>query len=310
MTLARFIAARLLQAILSLLVVLALLFILLEYLGSPIESRLPMTATEQDRQNLIERYGLDDPLPVQYVRYIANAVQGDFGESITHGRPVSEIIGSRLPNTLLLSGIASAFSIAIAIPLGVYSAVKRGKAADVLVRLTSITGQSLPPFWVGLILVWVFALGLGWFPTGGMDGWRSFVLPVITMSLFIAPALLRITRSAMMTILESDYIRFARALNLPERVVIWRYAFRSAAVPIVTYAGLISLATLTGAVITETVFSWPGIGSLAVQTVFNRDFPVIETIVVISTSLYLLVNLLLDIAYGYLDPRIRHGGTS
>lgn len=307
MTMARFVASRLLQAVASLLVVLALLFILVEFLGSPIEARLPMTATEQDRQNLIEKYGLDDPVPVQYVRYIANAVRGDFGESITHGRPVSELIGARLPNTLLLSGIASGISIILAIPLGVHAAVRRGRAADVLVRLASITGQSLPPFWIGLILVSIFALGLGWFPTGGMSGWRSFVLPVITMSLFIAPGLLRITRSAMMTVLESDYIRFARALNLPDRVIVWRYALRAAAVPIVTYAGLISLATLTGAVVTETVFSWPGIGSLAVQTVFNRDFPVIETIVVISTSIYLLVNLLLDITYGYLDPRIRHG---
>jgi ABC-type dipeptide/oligopeptide/nickel transport system permease component len=253
-----------------------------------------------------ERWGLDRPLIVQYGIWLGRAVRGDLGESLRALRPVKTIIIERIPATLQLAVSAAIFSVIVGVPLGVLSAVKRGSLLDYAGRTLALFGQALPPFWLGIMLILLFAVRIDWLPTSGRGGITHYILPSITLGWLTASGLLRIVRSSMLEVLDSEYIKLARAKGVSNRSVIWKHAFRNALLAPLTYAGLLLAAFITGAVVTETVFGWPGLGRLAVQSVNNNDFPTMTGIVLLFTVSYLGMNLLVDIAYAYIDPRIRY----
>jgi ABC-type dipeptide/oligopeptide/nickel transport system permease component len=253
-----------------------------------------------------ERWGLDKPLIVQYSIWLGRAARGDLGESLRALRPVKTVIMERIPATLQLAASAAFFSVIVGVPLGVLSAVKRGSLLDYAGRTLALFGQALPPFWLGIMLILLFAVRIDWLPTSGRGGITHYILPSITLGWLTASGLLRIVRSSMLEVLDSEYIKLARAKGVSNRSVIWKHAFRNALLAPLTYAGLLLAAFITGAVVTETVFGWPGLGRLAVQSVNNNDFPTMTGIVLLFTVSYLGMNLLVDIAYAYIDPRIRY----
>ena len=301
----RYLLTRLLQAAASVAAMTLIIFVLSHTLGDPLDARLSLTATAEDRANLAREFGLDRPLWEQYVTYVGRLARGDLGRSITFDRPVASLIGDRLAATLTLAVAANLLSLAVGVPLGVLTAVRAGSQLDRVIRVAVVAGQSMPPFWTALGLVLLFAVNLRWLPTSGLRGPGSYVLPVTTMTLFIVPGIVRLVRAAMLEALAADFIRFGRSLRIPERLLVWRYGLRAASLPVLTFASLIFLSSLTGAVVTETVFAWPGLGRLVVQSVFNRDFPLVEGIVVLFSVLYSLGNLVVDLLYTLLDPRIR-----
>ena len=301
----RYLLTRLLQAAASVAAMTLIIFVLSHTLGDPLDARLSLTATAEDRANLAREFGLDRPLWEQYVTYVGRLARGDLGRSITFDRPVASLIGDRLAATLTLAVAANLLSLAVGVPLGVLTAVRAGSRLDRVIRVAVVAGQSMPPFWTALGLVLLFAVNLRWLPTSGLRGPGSYVLPVTTMTLFIVPGIVRLVRAAILEALAADFIRFGRSLRIPERLLVWRYGLRAASLPVLTFASLIFLSSLTGAVVTETVFAWPGLGRLVVQSVFNRDFPLVEGIVVLFSVLYSLGNLVVDLLYALLDPRIR-----
>ncbi len=302
-----YLASRILQAFVSLLAMTVVIFFLVRLTGDPLAARLPIEATEGDRQQMSRDLGLDRPLPVQYWIFLTDLAQGDLGTSVTY-RPqsVAGIIKDNWTATFKLALVANVLSLIAAISLGVIAALRKDGIWDAFVRVLALIGQSAPSFWVGLMLMSIFAVRLGWVPTSGASGVKSYILPATTMALFIMPGTMRLIRSAMIEVLDSDYVKLERGLGWPERLIIWRYALRNAAIPAVTFAGMMLLASMAGAVVTETVFAWPGLGRLAVQAVSNRDFPLVQGIVLTFTAAYLLGNLLIDLLYGFIDPRIRY----
>lgn len=250
--------------------------------------------------------GLDRPLVVQYAIWIADAVRGDFGQSLSQRTNSLEVIAARIPATLQLALGAFAFALLVGLPLGVLSAVKRGSAVDYLGRAVALFGQALPPFWLGIMLILIFAVRLGWLPTSRQGGIENFILPSITLGWLAASGILRLVRSSMLEVLDSEYVKLARAKGVGRLHVVWKHAFRNAILAPLTYAGLLLASLITGAVVTETVFAWPGLGRLAVQAVYANDFPVITGVVMLFTVVYVGMNFLIDVAYGYFDPRIRY----
>ncbi len=249
--------------------------------------------------------GLDKPLPIQYLVWARGAVQLDFGNSLREQVPATGVVTRRLLATLTLGAGAYLFGLVIGLPLGVFSSVTRGTAWDLLGRSFALLGQAMPTFWLGIMLILVFAVQFNWLPVSGRGGVSTYVLPSITLGWFFAAGLLRLTRSAMLEVLDSEYIKLARAKGVARWAVIWKHAFRNAVIVPLTYAGLFMAALMTGAVVTETVFAWPGLGRLAIDSVFANDFPVISALVMLATAGYLLINLLVDLLYSVLDPRIR-----
>jgi peptide/nickel transport system permease protein len=266
-------------------------------------------------QEMTETLGLNDPLPVQYGRWIGNVMQGDFGVSYNTIAPVTKLLGERLPNTLLLAGTALLISITVAIPLGAYSAVKRNSPIDRLVTSFTFLGISIPVFWLGIMLIVLFSVTLRWLPAGGMstigegfslqDRVKHLIMPVFVLSMANLAELTRYTRSGMVTVLNEEYIRTARAKGLGQRNVIIGHALRNAVIPVVTIIGVLLPRAVSGAAITEAVFSWPGMGSLAVEAATTRDYPVVLGTTITVASVVVLSSLITDLAYGYLDPRIR-----
>ena len=301
----RFVAERIAQAIVCLLVVSAIVFVLTRLTGDPVVLMLGDGSTEQDRQNLQKEMGLDQPLPVQYLAYLSKAVRGDFGQSIRTKRPALELVLERFPATLQLGLVSMAISLVLALLIGVNSAVHRGTALDHVGRLIAVLGQSLPSFWLGLILILVFAVWLRLLPTGGSGEWRHFILPAVTLGWYNVAVIMRLTRSSMLDVLGAEYVKLARAKGLSESAVIWKHAFRNAALPVVTFSSIVLVVMLGGAVVTETVFAWPGVGRLLMEAITWRDFPLVQTGVLLMSGLYVGVNLLVDLLYGYLNPRIR-----
>jgi peptide/nickel transport system permease protein len=297
---------RLVQMLLTLLVISIIVFGLSRLTGDPVEMMAGPWATAEDLTRIRARLGLDSPIVAQYARYIGRAVQGDFGESIRWHSDVMGIILDRFPNSLLLSMCAMVFAFGFGLPLGVISAVYRGRFFDTIAKFVALVGQSMPSFWIGILLIMAFALYVPLFPTSGIGTASHFVLPSITLGWFVAANIMRVTRSAVLDVLDSDYVRTARARGFPERTVIWDHALRNAAIPIVTVTALQAANILQGAVVTETVFAWPGLGKLAVDAVFARDFPVVQGAVLFGGLIYISVNLALDVLYGYLDPRISY----
>jgi peptide/nickel transport system permease protein len=305
---ARYLAGRVLQTLLSMLVVVSIVFVLTRLSGNPIYLLLDVNATQRDQDILTRHLGLDKPLPVQYGIYVMNIARGDFRTSIITRRPVTEHIWERLPATVELGFVAMLLSVLIGIPLGMYSAVRRGGAMDIGARIFAVLGQSMPTFWLGLMLILFFGVVLGVLPAGGRGGPLHLILPAFTLGYFTSAAILRLTRSAMLEVLASDYIKFARLKGLHEQVVLWKHGLRNALLPVVTFAVLLFVQFLGGAVVTETVFAWPGLGRLILESITTRDYPIVQAGVLVLSSLYLGGNLLVDLLYSYLNPRIRHAG--
>jgi peptide/nickel transport system permease protein len=291
----------------TLLLVSVIVFILGRLTGDPVALLLTEYSTEEDRIRLTRQLGLDKPLPEQYAIFIGNALRGDLGRSIRGERaPALELILERLPATVQLAVTAVLISFFIGLPLGVMAAVKKGSFLDTAVRILALIGQAAPVFWLGIVAMYVFSVQLALLPTSGYGEPKQFVLPVFTMSCFMVAAFLRLTRSGMLEALESEYVKLARIKGVSETVVIWKHALRNSLIPVVTYMGTIFGRMVTGTVVIETIFAWPGIGRLAFEAVMLRDFPVLQAVVLFMASAFLSINLIVDILYAYIDPRIRY----
>ena len=273
--------------------------------GDPAQLVAGMEASEQDVANVRRALGLDQPLYVQYMRFVSRAVLGDFGTSFRTGRGVLDEVGSRYMNTAVLGLAAMLVTLVLGGASGIISAVKKFTAVDNVSMLVSLLGVSMPTFFLGLLLMLVFSVYLGWFPLTGKGTWLHLVLPALTLGTPSAAVISRLTRSSLLEVLEQDYIRTARAKGLAEFVVINSHAIRNAMIPVVTVLGLQFGYLLGGAVVTETVFAWPGIGRLIVQAILARDFPVVQASVLFLAMTFVLLNLLTDLLYSFLDPRIR-----
>ena len=314
---------RLLQAILVLLLVALVAFTIFRYIGDPVESLLGQEATVADQRALIERLGLDDPIPVQYLRFVGNALQGNFGISYRTAEPVSRLIAERLPATLELALVSALFAMTLGTLLGIYTAIYRDGFVAHAIMSSSLIGVSLPTFLIGVLLIWVFAVELGWLPSFGRgetvqigfwstgfltaSGLKSLILPAITLGLYQMTLIMRLVRSEMLEVLRQDFIRFARARGLPERVVYFGHALKNTMVPVITIAGLQLGAIIAFALITETVFQWPGVGLMFVNAVFFVDIPVMSAYLLLVGTVFVVINLVVDLLYFAIDPRLRDG---
>ncbi|MEM7023217.1 MAG: ABC transporter permease [Pseudomonadota bacterium] len=303
----RYLAARVVQSLLALLAISVIAFGLSHLSGSPVDSMLPDDAGPEEAARLTKEWGLDRPLHVQYATFLANALQGNLGDSLKwRGETALGMVMQRLPATLQLGGFAVLVSTMIAVPIGVFAAVYKDSGLDSFAKMIALLGQAVPNFWLGIVLIWVFAVGLNWFPTSGRGGLSHMVLPAIAMGWFQVAALMRLTRSSMLEVLDSEYIKLARIKGVPEWRVIWVHALRNAAIAPLTYFGVIAGAILTGSVVIETVFAWPGTGLLAVDAIRARDYPVVQAVVLTFAGVFILSNLIIDTLYAYVDPRIRY----
>jgi peptide/nickel transport system permease protein len=303
----RFIIIRFFYALVVLFIVSIIVFALARISGNPVDVFLPFDATDEQQAALERDLGLDQPLPIQYLKFVGNALRGEFGNSIKwDGQSALGLAAHRFPATLQLAGVAMVISLLIAVPIGVLSAVKKDSIFDLIGKIIALGGQSLPPFWLGIVLIFIFAVWLDLFPTSGRGGGKNLILPAITLGWFQVAAMMRLVRSAMLEVLDSEYIKLARIKGIVEWKVIWKHALRNASIPPLTYFGIVAGQLMTGAVITESVFTWPGVGLLAVDAIRARDYPVVQTVVITFAGIYILANLAVDILYAYLDPRIRY----
>jgi peptide/nickel transport system permease protein len=316
-----FILRRLAQAVIVMLTVAFIAFMLFQYVGDPVTNLLGQDATPQQRTELRRDLGLDRPFPVQFARFIGNAVQGEFGLSLRQGRKVSSLIVERLPATLELSLAAAAIALIFGIPMGVYAALRRGTFLSQLMMMISLLGVSLPTFLIGILLILVFAVTLKWLPSFGrgdvvmlgswssgfltLDGWKHLVLPAITLAVFQLTLIMRLVRSEMLEVLRADYIKFARARGLPNRAVYFGHALKNTMVPVITITGLQLGALIAFAIITETVFQWPGMGLLFIQAVTFADVPVMAAYLCLIALIFVVINLAVDLLYFAVDPRLR-----
>jgi ABC-type dipeptide/oligopeptide/nickel transport system permease component len=286
--------------------VLLLTFVLVHSIpGDPVEVMLGESATSADREVLRHNLGLDKPLTIQFFQYVAKVAQGDLGVSTHSKKPIVDLLAERLPATMKLAALALMIAISIGVPLGIVAALKVDRWADNLATVLSLTISAMPHFWLGPLLMMVFALWLGLLPVSGMDASTSIILPALTLGFGLAAILTRMTRASMLEVLHEDFIRTARAKGLPEKTVILKHALRAALLPIVTVLGLQLGSLLAGTVITETVFAWDGIGRLLVESIEKRDYPVTQACVLVIALTYVFVNLLTDIIYTRIDPRVR-----
>ncbi len=299
------VAGRVAQAALALVGVTAVAFLLVSLSGDPAFILLSPEAGESQRAAFRRMYGLDQPLAVQYARYLGHVARGDFGRSFAFDRPALEVVLERLPATLELAGAAIALAIVVGIPAGIVAATRPGTWGDRSVMSVVLLGQSVPTFWLGLLMIRVFAVDLRWLPVSGRGTWAQLVMPTIAVALWLAALLARITRSEMLESMAQDYVRTARAKGLSERGVTVRHALGNALLPIVTLIGLQIGTLLGGAVITETVFAWPGVGTLVFDAILRKDYPVVLAVVEVVAAGFIAINMALDLVYGYLDPRLR-----
>ena len=302
-----YVLRRLAQSALTLLGVSVLVFVILRVLpGDPARMLLPDGAPESAVAELNRQLGLREPLVVQYGLFLGSVARGDFGQSFQYRAPALRVVLERLPATVQLTLAAMLITIAAGVPLGIFTAVRRGTRYDVAGTIVAVLGQSLPNFWLGIMLILLFGVALRWLPTSGFAGWTSLVLPAVTLAAFPTALVARLTRSSMLEILNRDYIRTGRAKGLAERRVVFRHALRNAAIPVLTVIGLQIGALLGGAVITESIFAWPGMGKLIVDAIFFRDFPVVQTVLILSATVFVVINLAVDLLYTVIDPRIRY----
>jgi peptide/nickel transport system permease protein len=316
-----FVLRRLVQAVIVMLAVAFISFMLFQYVGDPVTNLLGQDATPQQRAQLRADLGLDQPFPVQFARFVGNAAKGEFGLSLRQGRKVSSLIVERFPATLELAAMAAVIGLALGIPMGVYAALRRGGFFSQVLMTTSVLGVSLPNFLIGILMILVFAVLLRWLPSFGrgevvaigpwstglltVDGWRHMVLPAITLSLYPMALVLRIVRAEMLEVLRTDYIKFARARGLGNRTVHFGHALKNTLVPVMTIMGLQLGALIAFAIITESVFQWPGMGLLFIQAVYFADIPVMAAYLCLIALVFVLINLIVDLLYFAVDPRLR-----
>jgi peptide/nickel transport system permease protein len=296
---------RALQSLLVLLGVSFVVFSILFLTGDPALVLLPPDATIEDIAVFRKVNGFDQPFLVQYGRFLYGAFRGDFGQSIRHGEPAFDLVMERMPATFELAGAALLLALCLAIPAGIISAVRRNTIIDYVSTVVALLGQSMPTFWLGIMLILFFSVQLNLLPSSGRGGWANMLLPAVTLGLFTTARITRLTRSGMLEVLSQDYIRTARAKGVANPPVVWKHALKNAAIPIVTIVGIELGTLLGGSVITETIFAWPGVGRLSVQAIYNRDYPVVQAAVFTLAATFVLVNLFVDLLYTYLDPRIR-----
>ena len=300
-----YVLSRLGQTALVVFLSLTAVFAMVRLSGDPVLLFMPMDIQAKDVNEFRQRLGFNDPLPVQYGRFLAGAVRGDFGESLRYKQDALGLVLERLPATLLLAGASLLLTVGIALPLGVLSAVRRNSLLDHVATVMTVLGQATPGFWLGLMLIFVFSVKLRWLPTGGTGSLAHLAMPAVVLAAFFAARIARLTRSAVLDALGEDYVLTARAKGLGEGRVVGKHTLRNSAIPIVTLAGLEAGQLLGGAVITETIFAWPGLGRLTVQALLNRDFPIVIAAVFVISVTYTLINLAIDLLYAWLDPRVR-----
>jgi ABC-type dipeptide/oligopeptide/nickel transport system permease component len=303
--LALFLGTRLLRALVALWLVSTVVFVVMRLSGDPVPLLLPPDAPRAEFDRVRKELGLDRPLPVQYAVFVERAVRGDFGRSIHFHEPAMRVVASYLPATLELGLAAFVLAAVVGVPVGVLSAVKRNSLLDHGTMTLALVGQSAPTFFLGILFVLLISLRAGLVPTSGRGTWAHLVLPSLTLGAFAMASIARLTRSAVLEALGADYVRTARAKGLSEIFVIAKHTLRNAALPVVTITGLQFGTLLGGAVVTETVFAWPGIGRLAIQSIYNRDYPVVQASVFLSAVMFIVLNFLIDVVYGVLDPRVR-----
>ena len=300
---ARLFISRLIQALLTLLLTSLIIFVLARTSGNPADLVLPAEATAADRTAYI--MGLDRPLVVQYAIFLRDALRGEFGMSLRTRRPATELVFSRIDRTLKLATTGLLVALAISVPLGVLAAVHRGRAWDRIGMGFALLGQSIPAFWLGILLILIFSIHLNWLPTSGVGTWKHYVLPSIVLGWGISAGIVRLLRSGMLEVLGAEYIKLARAKGLSEGVVVWKHALRNALIPVVTFIGFMYGVIIASAVVVEVVFGWPGLGYLAYESTLWRDFPVLQLTVLLYTGIVVLINFLVDLSYGLIDPRVR-----
>lgn len=301
---AKYISKRLLQAIFVLLGVSLVAFIILHLSGDPLSLLISSGATPEQEAAIRTKMGLDDPLYIQYFRFLAQILHGDFGESLYYKQSTLSLIMNRLPATIQLTFAGILVATVIGIPLGIIAATKKGSVVDSVVRIIAICGQAIPSFWLGLMMILIFSVKLKWLPTSGRGTFAQMIMPAITVGLFSMASVCRLTRSTMIETLKTDYIRTAKAKGLHKARIIVVHALRNSLLPVVTTIGMEIGHLLGGTLLTETIFSWPGIGSLAVQAITNRDYPLVQTAVLITAFMFVIVNLIVDLLYAVIDPRI------
>ena len=304
----RFVLARLVQSLAALAILTVVVFVLARATGDPLQLILPMSASEEDYANARQYLGLDRPYVEQYFSFVGKALTGDFGNSLRARRPVIELIRDRLPNSLKLAAFAMTVSLLMAFPLGVLAAVRKGTAIDRAAQVIAVLGQSLPTFWVAIVLIEVVAGRLQWLPAAGSERLASYVLPGFTLGWFVVAGMMRLLRSGMLEVLDSEYVKLARVKGVAEHRVVWLHALKNALIPVVTFAGIYFSILVTTAIVVETVFAWPGLGRLAYEAITSRDFPVIQAVVLTTAAIVALVNLSVDCLYAFIDPRIRYAG--
>jgi peptide/nickel transport system permease protein len=302
-----YILKRLIQVIPVLLGITVVAFVLVRLTGDPATIMLPPETPKETVDAFRKEYGLDQPIYIQYLQFIGGALQGDFGKSLRYKEPVSTLFFERLPATLELAFGSMLIAIFIGIPIGVLSAVKRNSWIDTVTRFVALFGQAVPSFYLGLMLIMIVAVQWRMLPTGGRGSAAQLVLPAITIGVHLLALTARFSRGAVLDVMRQDYVRTARAKGLNERVLLMRHVMKNAMIPIVTVVGLQVGAVFSGAVVTETVFSWPGVGRLMVQAISTRDFPIVQATVMIVALIFVVVNLLVDLTYAWLDPRIKYG---
>ena len=302
----RFILRRLAQSVLLLFVLALIVFALARVSGNPADLLLREDATQEDRAHLLRALGLDRPVHEQLYLFISGAVRGDLGESIRYRKPATEVFFERLPNTLRLLPLAMVGALALAIPLGVLAAVYRGTIVDRVSGAIAVLGIATPSFWLGIVLIYIFSIKLGLLPSSRMGGPSHYVLPTITLGLFLVAGMMRLVRSSLLEVMGSEFVKLARLKGLSRTVVIWKHCLRNALIPVTTLFGVYFALLITGAIVTETVFAWPGVGRLTYEAVIFRDYPLLQAVILLKAIIVLGVNLGVDIVYAYLDPRVRY----
>jgi ABC-type dipeptide/oligopeptide/nickel transport system permease component len=300
-----FLGRRLVRALISLWLVCTVVFVVMRLSGDPVPLLLPQDAPRSEIFRVRAELGLDLPLPVQYGIFLRNILSGDFGESIRYREPAARVVKGYLPATFELGLTAFLLAVLVAVPIGALSAMRRNTLLDHAAMGFALIGQSAPTFFLGILLILLVSLKAGLLPTSGRGTWEQLVLPALTLGAFAMASIARLTRSSILEILRADYIRTARAKGVSEALVMVKHTLRNAAIPIVTITGLQFGSLLGGAVVTETVFAWPGIGRLAIQSIYNRDYPVVQCTVFLAAVMFIVLNLLIDLLYGFLDPRAR-----
>ena len=298
-------AGRLLESLVAILGVLTIVFIAARLTGDPAVLLLPISATDADIARMRQELGLDRPLLEQYLAFLADVLRGDFGVSFEHHRPAMQVVLERLPATFELAGVALLIGAAVGIAAGLVAALARGTVLELIAMGVALIGQATPIFWLGIVLILVFAVELQWLPAGGRGGLEHIILPAITLATFTTASIARLLRSSMIEVLKEDYIRTAWAKGLVPRIVYLRHAARNALIPVITMIGILAGELFSGAVVTETIFSWPGVGRVVVQAIETKDFAVVQAGVTVISVIFIGFNLLVDLLYGLVDPRIR-----